>query len=89
MTWQEYIKQSAHKLAQCRNKLEFESVLAQIEQTLNKNSPPMGRAKFWGGVAQHYKDEPKLFLRESTAAADLNALLAAAETILQGKARGQ
>lgn len=87
-TWDEIVKSSAARLAECKKFPEFEAEIQRIWSDIKKFDPPTyGWKGFWDRVAAAYSNEPRLILKEAAAAADLNALAQAAISIIQ--AQGQ
>ncbi len=84
MTWQDYIKAKGKELASARTRAEFDEVLKRLDEELSKATPPQG---FWPELYETYRGMPKPLLKEATAAAALNALLSAADQILQQRAK--
>ena len=86
MTWAEYRVQCARRLAECRNREQFDAELRRIDKLIAEQPPPDGERQFWADVLSRYRLQPKPLLKESTAAAALNALLQAADAILAQRA---
>ena len=84
MTWEDYIKERARKLASSRTRAEFDETLSRIDDDLSTRTTP---ADFWPKLYEAYRGSPKPLLKESTAAAALNALLNAADQVLQQRAK--
>lgn len=85
MTWDQYIEERAKRLGECRNTRDFENALDEIEVDLEgyRNVPN----NFWVQLEAEYEDASKLMLKEAQASAALNALLAAAHSLI--RARGK
>lgn len=87
MTWDEYIKQWAERLGECRNKREFENALDAIEADLKGYKNVSG--DFWDRLERAYEEAPKLMLKEAQASAALNALLSAAHSLISARGKGR
>ena len=87
MTWKQYIEQRARRLGECRSTRDFENALDALEADLKnyKNVPH----DFWVKLEAAYEDAPKVMLKEAQASAALNALLAAAHSLLRERGKGR
>jgi hypothetical protein len=89
MTKKEYANESAKRLALCESFDELNAVLSEIDETLERSDIPTDDRDFWQEVEKQYPSKPRPLFRESTAAAALNRLVAAAQQVLQQRATGK
>ncbi len=87
MTWQEYIEECAYRLAACRKQADVDRVIAEIEREIAGTPPPssMGANGFWHAVVDAFQLLPQGIIKEATAAASLNALLATSDALMAAR----
>jgi hypothetical protein len=89
MTKEEYADRCAGRLALCESFDQLNAVLREMDETLERNEIPTDDRDFWREVHKQYPGKPRPLLKEATAAAALNRLVAAAQQVLQQRASGK
>jgi len=86
MTWAQYIDLEAGRLAECRTIAQLNAELDRIETKVSGFNVPAG-LNFWDSLAKRYEEKPKPLLKEAAASEKLNALVSAAQAIIQARGK--
>lgn len=86
MTWNDYIKQCGTRFIRCRTQADFNTLLAEIDNELERDPPPISKEAFWSKVRNEYYEQPRSFTDESIAGTALGNLLKTVQAVLAQRA---